>query len=57
MTLLADMRYHGQAFELVVPWGNVQPDAAALAHAGRRISTRCTASASPTPTRPTRWRS
>ena len=31
MTLLADMRYHGQAFELVVPWGDVDPDAAHLA--------------------------
>jgi len=28
----ADMRYHGQAFELLVPWGDVAvPDAAALA--------------------------
>ena len=28
--LAADMRYHGQAFELVVPWGDVTPDPAAL---------------------------
>jgi N-methylhydantoinase A len=28
----ADMRYHGQAFELLVPWGDVtRPDAASLA--------------------------
>ncbi len=31
MTLLADMRYHGQAFELVVPWGDVEPDDSTLA--------------------------
>ena len=31
LSLSADMRYHGQAFELVVPWGDVQPDAATLA--------------------------
>jgi N-methylhydantoinase A len=31
MNLLADMRYHGQAFELVVPWGDVEPDEATLA--------------------------
>ncbi len=31
MTLSADMRYIGQAFELVVPWGDVQPDAGTLA--------------------------
>jgi N-methylhydantoinase A len=31
MSLLADMRYHGQAFELVVPWGDVEPDAQTLA--------------------------
>ena len=31
MNLLADMRYHGQAFELVVPWGDVTPDAGTLA--------------------------
>jgi len=28
--LSADMRYHGQAFELSVPWGDVNPDAAQL---------------------------
>ena len=28
--LSADMRYHGQAFELSVPWGDVDPDAAQL---------------------------
>ena len=32
LTVAADMRYHGQAFELLVPWGDVAaPDAAALA--------------------------
>ena len=31
LTLSADMRYHGQAFELVVPWGDLTPDPAALA--------------------------
>jgi N-methylhydantoinase A len=31
MNLLADMRYHGQAFELVVPWGDITPDEATLA--------------------------
>jgi N-methylhydantoinase A len=30
-SLFADMRYHGQAFELSVPWGDVDPDAAQLA--------------------------
>ena len=30
-SLSADMRYHGQAFELSVPWGDVHPDAARLA--------------------------
>ncbi|WP_309139613.1 hydantoinase/oxoprolinase family protein [Siccirubricoccus sp. G192] len=31
LELAADMRYHGQAFELLVPWGEVAvPDAAAL---------------------------
>lgn len=31
VTIAADMRYHGQAFELLVPWGAVQaPDDAAL---------------------------
>ena len=30
MTLSADMRYVGQAFELVVPWGDVQPDTGTL---------------------------
>ena len=29
-SLSADMRYHGQAFELSVPWGDVDPDAAQL---------------------------
>ena len=29
--LAADMRYRGQAYELLVPWGDVRPDAAALA--------------------------
>jgi N-methylhydantoinase A len=29
--LFADMRYHGQAFELVVPWRNAEPDADSLA--------------------------
>jgi N-methylhydantoinase A len=29
-SLSADMRYHGQAFELVVPWGDVSPDEATL---------------------------
>jgi N-methylhydantoinase A len=31
MNLLADMRYHGQAFELVVPWGDVVPSVETLA--------------------------
>ncbi|GAC1338893.1 MAG: hydantoinase B/oxoprolinase family protein [Acetobacteraceae bacterium] len=31
VSLAADMRYRGQAFELVVPWGNVEPDPATLA--------------------------
>jgi len=31
MNLLADMRYRGQAFELVVPWGDVEPTEATLA--------------------------
>jgi len=31
ITIAADMRYHGQAFELLVPWGQIQaPDEAAL---------------------------
>lgn len=30
LSLSADMRYHGQAFELVVPWGDVEPSAATL---------------------------
>lgn len=31
LEVAADMRYHGQAFELLVPWGEVtEPDAAAL---------------------------
>jgi N-methylhydantoinase A len=29
-SLSADMRYHGQAFELSVPWGDVDPDATQL---------------------------
>jgi N-methylhydantoinase A len=29
-SLSADMRYHGQAFELSVPWGDVDPDAGQL---------------------------
>jgi N-methylhydantoinase A len=34
----ADMRYHGQAFELLVPWGDVAvPDAAALAALAARF--------------------
>jgi N-methylhydantoinase A len=31
ISLFADMRYQGQAFELVVPWGDVVPDAKSLA--------------------------
>jgi len=31
ISLFADMRYQGQAFELVVPWGDVAPDAQTLA--------------------------
>jgi len=32
LTVAADMRYHGQAFELLVPWGDITtPDAASLA--------------------------
>ena len=31
MPLSADLRYAGQAFELVVPWGDVEPDAGTLA--------------------------
>jgi N-methylhydantoinase A len=31
VSLAADMRYHGQAFELLVPWGDVEPDEASLA--------------------------
>ncbi len=30
ITLAADMRYHGQAFELLVPWGDVAVSAASL---------------------------
>lgn len=30
LSLSADMRYHGQAFELVVPWGDVEPAAPTL---------------------------
>jgi len=29
-SLSADMRYHGQAFELSVPWGDIRPDSEAL---------------------------
>jgi N-methylhydantoinase A len=31
LILSADLRYHGQAFELVVPWGDVSPDPESLA--------------------------
>ncbi len=32
ITIAADMRYHGQAFELLIPWGEIAtPDEAALA--------------------------
>jgi N-methylhydantoinase A/oxoprolinase/acetone carboxylase beta subunit len=32
LELAADMRYHGQAFELLIPWGDIaQPDEAAMA--------------------------
>ena len=31
MRLAADMRYHGQAFEIPVPWGDVTPSEASLA--------------------------
>jgi N-methylhydantoinase A len=31
MNVLADMRYRGQAFELVIPWGDVGPTEATLA--------------------------
>jgi len=30
LSLSVDMRYHGQAFELVVPWGDVEPDPGTL---------------------------
>jgi len=30
LSLSVDMRYHGQAFELVVPWGDVEPDSGTL---------------------------
>src|SRR6185312_7441349 len=31
LSLAADLRYHGQAFELVVPWGDVEPGPETLA--------------------------
>lgn len=38
ITIAADMRYHGQAFELLVPWGPVvSPDVAALAELAHRF--------------------
>jgi len=38
LTVGADMRYHGQAFELLVPWGDVAaPDTAALAQLAARF--------------------
>ena len=40
ITIAADMRYLGQAFELLVPWGQIQqPDAAALAELIQRFHT------------------
>jgi len=30
LSLSVDMRYHGQAFELAVPWGDVEPDSGTL---------------------------
>ena len=32
LTLAVDMRYHGQAFELVIPWGDTTPTPETLAH-------------------------
>jgi N-methylhydantoinase A/oxoprolinase/acetone carboxylase beta subunit len=38
ITIAADMRYQGQAFELLVPWGQVvSPDVAALAELAHRF--------------------
>ncbi|OYX04180.1 MAG: hypothetical protein B7Z15_17790 [Rhizobiales bacterium 32-66-8] len=38
LSVAADMRYHGQAFELLVPWGDVlAPDATALADLAARF--------------------
>jgi N-methylhydantoinase A/oxoprolinase/acetone carboxylase beta subunit len=38
ITIATDMRYHGQAFELLVPWGPVvSPDVAALAELAQRF--------------------
>jgi N-methylhydantoinase A/oxoprolinase/acetone carboxylase beta subunit len=38
ITIAADMRYHGQAFELLVPWGQLHaPDEAALAELIQRF--------------------
>jgi N-methylhydantoinase A/oxoprolinase/acetone carboxylase beta subunit len=38
LLVAADMRYHGQAFELLVPWGDVtRPDAAGLAALAARF--------------------
>jgi N-methylhydantoinase A/oxoprolinase/acetone carboxylase beta subunit len=38
ITIAADMRYQGQAFELLVPWGQVvSPDVAALAELAQRF--------------------
>ncbi|GGC50493.1 methylhydantoinase [Siccirubricoccus deserti] len=40
LEVAVDMRYHGQAFELLVPWGDVAaPDAAALATLVQRFHT------------------
>lgn len=35
--LSADMRYRGQAYELVIPWGDIEPTAAALAELVERF--------------------
>ncbi len=35
----ADMRYHGQAYELVIPWGDVAPSDASLADLVQRFHT------------------
>ncbi len=39
ITLAADMRYHGQAFELLVPWGDVAVSAASLGELLARFHT------------------